>query len=90
VPDWDHVLTRSPGFQPRSLLGLFSWTAFINYLGLPAIAFPIGQDDQGRPVCVQAIARPHAEALLLAFAYEAERERFGMNGFIERPPALRP
>ncbi|WP_353149259.1 amidase [Pollutimonas bauzanensis] len=90
VPDWDHVLTRSPGFQPRSLLGLFSWTAFVNYLGLPAIAFPIGQDDQGRPVCVQAIARPHAEALLLAFAYEAERERFGTNGFIERPPALRP
>lgn len=90
VPDWDSVLTQSPGFQPRTLLGLFSWTAFINYLGLPAIVFPIGQDKQGRPVCIQAIARPHAEALLLALAYETERDRFGMNGFIERPPALRP
>jgi aspartyl-tRNA(Asn)/glutamyl-tRNA(Gln) amidotransferase subunit A len=89
VPDWAAVLTHSPQFQPRVLLGMFSWMAFVNYLGLPAIVCPIGHDDRGRPVCIQAIARPHAEALLLAFAHEIERERFGVHGFIKHPPALR-
>lgn len=90
VPDWADVLTESDSFQSRALLGLFSWTSFVNYLGLPAIVFPIGQDHRGRPVCVQAIARPYAEASLLAFAYETERERFGENGFIPCPPAMQP
>lgn len=88
VPDWDEVCTRSDRFAPRALLAMFSWTSFVNYLGLPAISFPVGTDSRGRPISVQAIARPGAEALLLAFAYRAERARYGDSGFVPRPPAL--
>lgn len=88
VPDWDEVLTHSPGFKPVSLLGLFSWTAWVNYLGLPAVVFPIARDERGRPICVQAIGRPHTEALLLAFAYEYEVAHHGHCGFVPSPAAL--
>lgn len=88
VPDWDEVFTQSDKFAPRALLAMFSWTSFVNYLGLPAISFPVGTDARGRPISVQAIARPGAEALLLAFAYQAERARYGDGGFVPRPPAL--
>jgi aspartyl-tRNA(Asn)/glutamyl-tRNA(Gln) amidotransferase subunit A len=90
VPDWSLVSTKSAEFKPRALIGLFSWTSFVNYLGLPAIVFPIGSDARGRPVCVQAIARPRAEALLLAFAHRVERDRYGCDGFIPQPSVLRP
>ncbi|XNT63528.1 hypothetical protein ACL7DC_16305 [Bordetella pertussis] len=43
VPDWSQVLTSSPGFEARRLLDLFCWLSFVNYLGLPAIVFPIGR-----------------------------------------------
>lgn len=88
VPDWDEVCTQSKTFAPRALLAMFSWTSFVNYLGLPAISFPLGSDARGRPISVQAIARPGAEALLLAFAHQAERARYGDSGFVPRPPAL--
>lgn len=71
VPDWAQVLTDSPAFDARRLLDMFRWFAFVNYLGLPAMVFPIGRDARGRPVCVQAIGRPGAEAQLLALARAA-------------------
>ena len=82
VPNWAEVLTNSQTFNPFALLALFSWTSFVNYLALPAVVFPIGQDARGRPVCVQAIGRPHSEHLLLAFAYSHERNAWGTEGFI--------
>ncbi len=75
LPDWDDVDTTSPRFQPRALLGLFAWTGFVNYLGLPCLSLPIGHDAQGRPISVQAMARPGGEDLLLAFAAQAEHLR---------------
>src|SRR5690606_23026327 len=88
VPDWANVSTRSESFSARALLAMFSWTSFVNYLGLPAVSFPVGTDARGRPISVQAIARPGAEALLLAFAHQAERARYGDSGFVPRPAAL--
>jgi aspartyl-tRNA(Asn)/glutamyl-tRNA(Gln) amidotransferase subunit A len=88
VPDWDDVLTTSDTFKPVQLLGLFSWTSFVNYLGLPAIVFPVGTDPQGRPVCIQAIARPYAERVLLGLAHWFEMQHCGDAGFVGRPPAL--
>ena len=82
VPDWAEVLTDSPDFKPVSLLALFSWTAFVNYLGLPAIVFPIGRDARGRPISVQAIGRPGSESLLLAFAWRFERMHYGLDGVL--------
>lgn len=89
VPDWTAVDTASPAFTPKALLGLFAWTGFVNYLGLPAASLPIGTDTRGRPISVQAIARPGHERLLLAFAAEAELRCYGKAGFVPTPPALR-
>lgn len=75
VPDARHVTTTSPDFQPRQLLAMFSWMSFVNYLGLPAVVVPIATDERGRPICVQAIARPGQEGTLLAFASIVEQRR---------------
>lgn len=79
VPDWDTVTPGAPGFSLQQLLALHSWMPFANYLGLPALVFPVGRDARGRPVCVQVIARPHAEAQLLAFADRYERDSAGVH-----------
>ena len=62
VPDWSVVHTRSPQFDVHELLALYRWMPFVNYLGFPAIVFPVGLDNRNRPVCVQAIARPYCES----------------------------
>ncbi|CPJ25307.1 amidase family protein, partial [Bordetella pertussis] len=72
-------------FEARRLLDLFCWLSFVNYLGLPAIVFPIGRDAAGRPISVQAIARPGGEAMLLALARQAGHSRFGGRGFAQQP-----
>jgi len=43
-----------------------------NLIGLPAIAFPAGYDDQGLPIGFQVIGRPWAEHTLLRIANAAE------------------
>lgn len=86
VPDWDQVRTDSDCFEPASLLALFSWSSFVNYLGLPAVVFPVGVDKNGAPISIQAIGRPYSEAMLLAFAYHVEQRLFGTAGFVSRLP----
>jgi Asp-tRNAAsn/Glu-tRNAGln amidotransferase A subunit and related amidases len=71
VPDWNQVSPGQPGYDESELHALYANLRFVNYLGLPAIVFPIGADTKGRPVSVQAIARPGQETLLLAFAHQA-------------------
>ncbi|CPQ97208.1 amidase [Bordetella pertussis] len=39
----------------------------------------------GRPISVQAIARPGGEAMLLALARQAGHSRFGGRGFAQQP-----
>jgi Asp-tRNA(Asn)/Glu-tRNA(Gln) amidotransferase A subunit family amidase len=43
-----------------------------NLLGLPAISFPVGYDQDGMPIGMQAIGNYWTEALLLRVAYNAE------------------
>ncbi|WP_455281230.1 amidase [Cupriavidus necator] len=81
VPDWAEVDTRSAGFNGKALAAMYRLMSFVNYLGFPAVVFPVGHDARGRPVSVQAIGRPHAEGTLLSFAYRVERDLFGTNGF---------
>jgi aspartyl-tRNA(Asn)/glutamyl-tRNA(Gln) amidotransferase subunit A len=71
VPDWDEVSPGHPRYHGKHLQALHENFPFANYLGLPALVFPIGQDSRGRPVSVQAVARRHDENLLLAFAHQA-------------------
>ena len=72
VPPSDH-----PDIQ-----GLFArsarFTRFVNYLGLPAIAFPACRDGNGMPVSVQLLGKPRDEFTLigLAVAFEHASGRF--------------
>lgn len=44
-----------------------------NLIGLPAISFPVGYDEKGLPIGMQAIGRPWEEQVLLRVAYTAEQ-----------------
>lgn len=71
VPDWSQVTPGQPEYDESELHALYANLRFVNYLGLPAIVFPVGADARGRPISIQAIARPGQETLLLAFAHQA-------------------
>lgn len=68
LPNWDAVEIGHEHFDKNQLIGLFHLMGFVNYLGLPALAIPIGFDSEGRPLSVQAIGQPHSEHRLLNFA----------------------
>jgi amidase len=64
-PDpWDHY-QRSGHFTP--------YTAIFNVTGLPAIALPLYQTDDGLPLAVQLAARPLREDVLLSVSAQLER-----------------
>jgi Asp-tRNA(Asn)/Glu-tRNA(Gln) amidotransferase A subunit family amidase len=65
TPHVDEVNPASSCFSPRALYALSRFTRFVNYLGLPALAVPVGFDRNGMPVGLQLIGRPGSEAWLL-------------------------
>jgi Asp-tRNA(Asn)/Glu-tRNA(Gln) amidotransferase A subunit family amidase len=58
----------SPAFSGRVLYELSALTRWVNGLGLPAVAIPCGFDDDGLPMAVQIVGRPHWDIRLLMFA----------------------
>lgn len=74
------VYQQSPEFDAKSLLSLHRYMGFVNYLGLPALVMPIGKDDRGFPISVQALGRPYQELALLKFALSVEQALFGQDG----------
>jgi aspartyl-tRNA(Asn)/glutamyl-tRNA(Gln) amidotransferase subunit A len=56
-----------------------------NYLGLPAIATPMGFDGDGLPLGLQLVAKPFAEGELLAVAHAFEQA----TGWIRKAPPRR-
>jgi amidase len=67
----------------REEIDFFSLSTFVNAIGLPAAAVPVGRTDDGLPIAVQVIGRRYREMEVLAIAKELE-EAFG--GWI-RPDA---
>ncbi len=62
-PDIQQLFSRSALF-----------TRFVNYLGLPAIAFPVCRDSNGLPVSVQLLGKPRDEYTLLGLAHGFEQD----------------
>lgn len=57
-----------PDFRPRQLYAMTRLTRFVNALGLPAIAVPVGFDRRGAPLAMQVVGRPGGELALLRLA----------------------
>jgi aspartyl-tRNA(Asn)/glutamyl-tRNA(Gln) amidotransferase subunit A len=58
TPAYVDVDPASPSFSGRRLYDLSRYCRFVNMLGLPAIALPVGFDDRGLPVGLQVIGPP--------------------------------
>jgi aspartyl-tRNA(Asn)/glutamyl-tRNA(Gln) amidotransferase subunit A len=68
TPRYVDVDPASASFSGRRLYDLSRYCRFVNMLGLPAVALPVGFDDRGLPVGLQLIGRRGRDRDLIALA----------------------
>lgn len=86
LPKCREVYSGDPAFDRAKLLGLHRYCGWVNYLGLPALALPIANDNDGLPVSVQLVAKPFHEPQLLALGRQIEQSIHREHGIM---PVLR-
>jgi aspartyl-tRNA(Asn)/glutamyl-tRNA(Gln) amidotransferase subunit A len=74
TPRYGDVDPGSPTFSGRRLYDLSRYCRFVNMLGLPAMALPVGFDDRGLPVGLQLIGRRGRDRDLIAFAARIQKK----------------
>ena len=74
TPAYVDVDPASPHFSGRRLYDLSRYCRFVNMLGLPAIALPVGFDDRGLPVALQLIGRRGRDRDLIAFVAAIQKK----------------
>ena len=58
----------SPSFNSKVLYQLSAWARFVNLLGFPAVAVPVGFDGRGMPVGMQMVGKPNSDLGLITLA----------------------
>lgn len=86
LADVSEVYHGGKNFNVTASLAMHRMCGWINYLGLPALALPIGQDAKGHPVSIQLIARPRHELLLLALGQKIQFDVYGTDGIVPFAP----
>jgi aspartyl-tRNA(Asn)/glutamyl-tRNA(Gln) amidotransferase subunit A len=74
IPTRTQTGPRGGPEMPQLLGELTRLTRWVNYLGVPALVVPCGFDSRGLPIAVQFVARPFAEAVVLAAGHAFQRE----------------
>jgi aspartyl-tRNA(Asn)/glutamyl-tRNA(Gln) amidotransferase subunit A len=74
TPRYIDVDPASPSFSGRRLYHLSRYCRFVNMLGLPAVALPVGFDDHGLPVGLQLIGRRGRDRDLIALACRIQEQ----------------